>query len=147
VRTGEPNGTFEGGPPPLPGTRDAADVTKSERHVLGKARPEHYFARRGGSIGEKAMRSILALSLLIILCSAANAATVHHAHRRHAATGPEQGVIAPDPRSGFAYTPPGSPIHDRSAPYNGYNEPYDGASQGYAPGEREQFLNSVRQGG
>ena len=78
------------------------------------------------------MRSILALSLLITLCGTANAATVHHAHRRHA-----------DPASGFAYAPPGSPIHYRAAPYNVYNEPYYGASQGYAPGEKEQFLSSL----
>jgi hypothetical protein len=83
------------------------------------------------------MRSILALSLLITLCGSANAATVHHAHLRHA--------IAP--ASGFAYTPPGPPIHYRPTPYNDYNEPYFGASQGYAPGEKEQFLDSVRQGG
>jgi hypothetical protein len=80
------------------------------------------------------MRSILALSLLITLCGAANAATVHHAHRQHAT-------------SGFAYVPPGPPIHDGPAPDNGYNEPYLGASQGYAPGEYSRFLNSVRQGG
>ncbi len=71
------------------------------------------------------MRSILALSLLITLCGSANAATVHHSHRRHAS----------DPASGFAYAPPGSP--------NDY-EPYYGASQGYAPGEKEQFLDTVR---
>jgi hypothetical protein len=82
------------------------------------------------------MRSILALSLLITLCGSANAATVHHSHRRHAS----------DPASGFAYAPPGPPIHYRAAPYNDY-EPYYGASQGYAPGEKEQFLDSVREGG
>jgi hypothetical protein len=80
------------------------------------------------------MRSILALSLLVALCGSANAATVHHPHRRH-------------PASAFAYEPPGPPIHYQRAPYNDYNEPYPGASQGYAPGEREQFLDSVRQGG
>ena len=85
------------------------------------------------------MRSILALSLLITLCGSANAATVHHAHRRH--------MIASDPASGFAYAPPGPPIHYRAAPYNDYNEPYPGASQGYAPGEKERFLDSVRMGG
>ena len=42
---------------------------------------------------------------------------------------------------------PGPPIHYRAAPCNNYNEPYFGASQGYAPGEKEQFLDSVRQGG
>ena len=93
------------------------------------------------SIGEKAMRSILALSLLITLCGSASAATMHHAHRSHAIVRPNQAVIASDPASGFAYAPPGP------APYNDYNEPYFGASQGYAPGEKERFLDSVRQGG
>ena len=90
------------------------------------------------------MRSILALSLLITLCGSANAATVHHAHRRHVLS---QGMIASDPASGFAYAPSGPPIHYQAAPYNDYNEPYYGASQGYAPGEKEQFLDSVRRGG
>jgi hypothetical protein len=90
------------------------------------------------------MRSILALSLLITLCGAANAATVHHAYRRHAVIGPGQGIIASDPASGFAYAPPGPPIY-RPAPYNDY--PYPGDSQGYGPSEREQFLDSVRRGG
>jgi hypothetical protein len=89
------------------------------------------------------MRTILAVSLLITLCGSANAATVHHAHRHVL----NQGMIASDPASGFAYAPPGPPIHYRAAPYNGYNEPYPGASQGYAPGEEEQFLDSVRRGG
>ena len=93
------------------------------------------------------MRSILALSLLITLCGSANAATLHHAHQRHAVVRPNQGLIVSDPASGFAYAPPGPLIHYRSAPYNDYNEPYFGASQGYAPGEKEQFLDSVRQGG
>jgi hypothetical protein len=87
------------------------------------------------------MRSILALSLLITLCGTANAATVHHAHRRHVLN---QGMIASDPASGFAYAPPAPQIHYRAAPHNDYNEPYYGASQGYAPGEKEQFLDSVR---
>ena len=90
------------------------------------------------------MRSILTLSLLITLCGSANAATVHHAHRRHVLN---QGMIASDPASGFAYAPPGPPTHYRAAPYNDYNEPYPGASQGYAPGEKERFLDSVRSGG
>ena len=93
------------------------------------------------------MRSILALSLLITLYGSANAATVHHAHRRHAIVRPNQGMIASDPASGFAYAPPGPPIHYRAAPYNDYNEPYPGASQGYAPGEKQRFLDSVRRGG
>ena len=79
------------------------------------------------------MRSILALSLLVTLCGSANAATVHHTHRR--------------PASGFAYAPPGPPIQYQSAPYNDYNAAYPGASQGYAPGEQQRFLDSVRRGG
>ena len=82
-------------------------------------------------IGEQAMRSILALSLLVTLCGSANAATAHPAHRRHAIVRPNQGMT---------YVPPAY----RAAPYNNYNEPYFGASQGYAPGEKEQFLESVR---
>jgi hypothetical protein len=97
----------------------------------------------GRSIGEKAMRSILALSLLIALCGSANATTVHHAHRRHAIVRPNQGMIASDPASGFAYAPRRPPTYYRPAPYNIYNEPYYGASQGYAPGEKERFLGSV----
>jgi len=93
------------------------------------------------------MRSILALSLLVTLCASANAATVHHAHRRHAIAGPNQGMIDSDPTSGFAYAPSGPSIRYRSAPDNDYNGPYLGASQGYAPGEYSRFLNSVRQGG
>ncbi|WP_084301704.1 DUF3551 domain-containing protein [Bradyrhizobium sp. WSM2254] len=42
------------------------------------------------------------------------------------------------------YTPPKPPIHYRAAPYNQFNEPYYGASQGYAPGEKQRFLDSVR---
>ena len=90
------------------------------------------------------MRSILALSLLITLCGSANAATVHHAHRRHVLN---QGMMASDPASGFAYAPSGPPIHYQAAPYNDSNEPYPGASQGYAPGEKQRFLDSVRRGG
>ena len=50
--------------------------------------------------------------------------------------------FTPAVRSGFAYAPAGP-----AAPYNDYNEPYPGASQGYAPGEKERFLDSVRSGG
>jgi hypothetical protein len=91
-------------------------------------------SEKSGLFGEKAMRSIVALSLLITLCGSANAATGHHAHRRHAIVHPNQGMVASYRASGFAYAPP----------YNGFNEPYFGASQGYAPGEKEKFLNSVR---
>lgn len=93
------------------------------------------------------MRSILALSLLITVATSANAATVHHAHRPHVVVRPDRGIEVSDPASGFGYAPFGPPIQYRLAPDHGYNEPYYGASQGYAPGEKEQFLNSVRRGG
>jgi hypothetical protein len=67
------------------------------------------------------------------------ATRVHHAHGRHAIVRPNQGIIASDPASGFAYAPLGPLMHYRAAPYNNYNEPYFGASQGYAPGEKEDF--------
>jgi hypothetical protein len=85
------------------------------------------------------MRYMLALSLLIALSASADAATAHH--RRHSVVNSTQG-FTPGIRSGFAYAPDGS-----AAPYSNNNEPYFGASQGYAPGEKERFLNSVRSGG
>ena len=57
------------------------------------------------------------------------------------------GSRSPAPAETRSYTPPGPPIHYRAAPYNDYNESYYGASQGYAPGEKEQFLGSVRRPG
>ena len=87
------------------------------------------------------MRSILALSVLISLCGVANAATVHHGHHRHAVLRPHHHVYPSGRASGFAYA---RPQYYRSAPYyQGYSEPYYGASQGYAPGEKERFLESV----
>jgi len=85
------------------------------------------------------MRSILALSLLIALCGSVNAAPAHHAHRSHAIARLHQGTTASDPASAFDYAPRGPSIRDYDL--------YPGASQGYAPGEREQFLDSVRRGG
>nr|WP_298883536.1 DUF3551 domain-containing protein [uncultured Bradyrhizobium sp.] len=43
------------------------------------------------------------------------------------------------------YTRPKPSSHYRAAPSNPYDEPYYGASQGYAPGEKERFLQSLRQ--
>jgi hypothetical protein len=74
------------------------------------------------------MRSLLALSLLVTLYSSANAATVHPTHRRHA-------IVRPD--HGMNYARRGPASHYRTS------EPYFGASQGYAPGEKERFLESV----
>lgn len=93
------------------------------------------------------MRSILALSVLVTLAVSANAATVHHAHRPHFVVRPDRGMVASDPASAFAYGPSEPPIRYRPPLNNGDNEPYYGASQGYAPGEKEQFLNSVGKGG
>ena len=90
------------------------------------------------------MRIILASSLLIALAGSANAATVHHTHRQHAIARPDQGGGS-DPASAFGYAPSGPAIYPRAAPYG--EGLYPGASQGYAPGEREQFIDSVRQGG
>ncbi|UWU89808.1 hypothetical protein [Bradyrhizobium sp. CB1015] len=85
------------------------------------------------------MRFILALSLLITLGGVADAAQAHHAHRRHATVHSSQGMIPSAPASGFAYAPAphGAPA------YPGSTEPYYGASQGYAPGEKERFLGSL----
>lgn len=87
------------------------------------------------------MRSILALSLLISLCGVANAATVHHAHR-HAGVHAHQGMSARS-ASSFAYAPDRPPTQFGAAPSNGSTEAYYGASQGYAPGEKERFLHSL----
>jgi hypothetical protein len=54
------------------------------------------------------------------------------------------GSRSPAPVETRSYAPPGPPIHYRAAPYNHHSEPYYGASQGYAPGEKERFLESVR---
>ena len=49
----------------------------------------------GKSIGVNAMRSVLALGLLITLCAAANAAPLHHAKPRHSIVSRSQGAPAP----------------------------------------------------
>ncbi|WP_271606243.1 hypothetical protein [Bradyrhizobium sp. CCBAU 11434] len=78
------------------------------------------------------MRSILALSLLIALCGVANAAPVHHPHRH------------PVRASSYAYVPPRETLRDRPGTADcNKPEPYFGACQGYAPGEKERFLQSV----
>jgi hypothetical protein len=86
------------------------------------------------------MRSILAVSVLISLCGIANAATVHHGHRRHAVLRPHQHMYPSGRASGFAYAPR---QHYRSADPCDKSEAYYGACQGYAPGEKERFLESV----
>jgi hypothetical protein len=60
--------------------------------------------------------------------------------RRYHRQGRSGSPVPPETRS---YAPP--PPSYRAAPYNPTNEPYYGAAQGYAPGEKERFLQSVRQ--
>jgi hypothetical protein len=86
------------------------------------------------------MRSILALSVLISLCGFANAATGPQGHRRHAVLRPHHHMYPSNRASGFAYVPR---QHYRSADPCDRPEAYFGACQGYAPGEKEQFLDSV----
>ncbi|MBR0717859.1 DUF3551 domain-containing protein [Bradyrhizobium liaoningense] len=69
-------------------------------------------------------------------------ATARRDNRRH---NRQVGSRSPAPADIGSYAQFKPPIHHRAAPYNQYNEPYFGASQGYAPGEKEQFLQSVRQ--
>lgn len=73
------------------------------------------------------MRSIFALGLLISLCAPANAATVHHADRRHAVARPNQGLIS-GPFSGFAYAPVGPRVHydDQPSVYDNHYKNWGG---------------------
>jgi hypothetical protein len=80
------------------------------------------------------MRPILALSLVLTLFGSANAATARPTHRGHT-------VVRADHR--MIYAPPRPYIQYGATRYNSFGEPYFGASQGYAPGEKERFLESV----
>ncbi|MCA1388133.1 hypothetical protein I6F20_03560 [Bradyrhizobium sp. IC3123] len=84
------------------------------------------------------MRFLLVFSFLITLVGAADAAQARHPHRRHAIVHSGQGMAPSGPASGFAYAPP-----PETSAYPGATEPYFGASQGYAPGEKERFLRSL----
>ena len=86
------------------------------------------------------MRSILALSVLISLCGVANAASVHHGHHRHAVVRPHHHMYQSGRVDGYAYAPR---RYYRAANPCDRPEPYYGACQGYAPGEKQQFLESV----
>ena len=66
-------------------------------------------------------------------------APVRRNNRRHSGQG---GSRSPVPAETRWYAPP--PIRYQAAPYKYNKEPYYGASQGYAPGEKERFLESVR---
>ena len=55
------------------------------------------------------------------------------------------GSRLPAPAETRSYALPGPPTHYyRAAPCNLYTEPYFGACQGYAPGEKQQFFDSLR---
>jgi len=56
----------------------------------------------------------------------------------------QAGSRSPVPAETRWYARPEPPIRYRAAPSNPNWEPYYGASQGYAPGEKERFLESVR---
>jgi hypothetical protein len=68
-------------------------------------------------------------------------APVRRSHRRDGRQGRSRWSAPAETRS---YAQPGPPTYYRAAPYNQFNEPYFGASQGYAPGEKQRFLDSVR---
>ena len=86
------------------------------------------------------MRSILALGVLVSLRGFANAASVHHGHRLHAVRGPHHRMDPSGRPPGLAYAPR---QHDRSADPCDKPEAYYGSCQGYAPGEKEEFIRSV----
>jgi hypothetical protein len=85
-------------------------------HSCNKAVRERYFV-----FGENAMRSFLALSLLMISGASASAATVHHTiPRHHVIVRPSQrfpGYAVP----GWAYAAPPPAVHYGDTP--GYNDP------------------------
>jgi len=66
---------------------------RSQRFSLVLVKPQRIVANRSAhqitagdcSTGADAMRSLFATGLLLVLCSSANAATVHHARARHPA--------------------------------------------------------------
>jgi len=71
----------------------------------------------------------------------AGATAVKRNDRHHSR---QAGSRSPVPAESRSYARPEPPIRYRAAPYNHDREPYYGASQGYAPGEKERFLESVR---
>jgi hypothetical protein len=69
-------------------------ASKQRRHGCGIAgRASH--KKTGWPTGANAMRSVVALGLLMALCASADAARVHHAKPRHVIAPPAQAV---DPR-------------------------------------------------
>ena len=54
------------------------------------------------------------------------------------------GSRSPAPAETRSHATPAPPTNYRTAPCNLYTEPYFGACQGYAPGEKQQFFDSLR---
>ena len=52
--------------------------------------------------------------------------------------------VRPAPAETRSYATPEPPTRYRTTPCNLYDEPYFGACQGYAPGEKEEFFRSLR---
>jgi hypothetical protein len=95
-------------------SRRSFDVAKAGHYLMG--------AGAGAARGSEpyvnwsnAMRSLLALGLLITLCASASAATMHHS--RHVIVRPSQGYAVP----GWAYAAPRLPIHYDDSP--SYDDP------------------------
>jgi hypothetical protein len=65
---------------------------------------------------EKSDACYFGLEPLVTLCGAANAVTMHHAHRRHAIVR-SQSLISSHPASGFGYAPLGPPTRYQPGPY------------------------------
>jgi hypothetical protein len=80
--------------------------------------------------GGDAMRSILALSTLIIFCAAADAATLRHSRSIQHRARLEHGVTAPDVRRG------------NSVP-EGYAAPKSYAVPGWTDGETQKWLDDA----
>jgi DNA-binding transcriptional LysR family regulator len=101
---------------------DPADLIHREAATAwGRSRPCAPHRREGGSNGSNAMRSVLALGLLIALCASANAARVHHFKPRHVIVRPRQGLPLGSAIPGWAYAPPRPPVHYDDTP--SYDDP------------------------
>lgn len=127
---------------PLDSAHDPADLNEREAgdpwgngrpNAFDQQRPSPPRASRDRSspdklIGANAMRSFLALSLLMILCASASAATVHHTIPRHHVIIARHHVIVRPGRGfpgyavpGWAYAAPRPAVHYDDTP--SYNDP------------------------
>jgi hypothetical protein len=124
-----------GGAAPWTCAHDLADLNEREAgapwgdgrpNAFDRQRPSPPRAGRDRSppdklIGANAMRSFLALSLLMILCASASAAAVHHTiPRHHVIVLPSQGFSG-YAVPGWAYAAPPPTVHYDDTP--SYNDP------------------------